>query len=402
MAMTEPFQKSIPMGIPSIELKDVQLPAVFGHQGKQKLSVTTSETSGDSSSSSNDSSSDSSSNSTSKSCDEMADCSTESSTESNVFESFQYSEENANDEFSELLTATNFVADEKIYPNSRFTVVETLSMLFSWFASFPGISKEALSRLLFLLHSFILPEGNILPESYGQAHLRLKQHLTDMEVYDCCPNDCLLFRNQYATFDHCPKCRNDRFIPNTKQAYKKFKYLPLLPRLRRMFSCSKVSEMIQEHNLSDASVAKDIHDSTAWKHLYSATGPFKGDARYLSFAICADGMNPFSKEKTTYSMWPITLSLLNFPPTIRTKFSSLFLIGIIPGKKEPKDLNPYLQLLTDELLDLPNHPLYDAFKGEWFTPHATVLLNILDYPGQNKIFKTTGTFAYYVFLLCVV
>ena len=88
-------------------------------------------------------------------------------------------------------------------------------------------------------------------------------------------------------------------------------------------------------------------------------------------------MNPFLKEKTSYGMWPITLSLLN----LRTKPSSLFLVGIIPGKKEAKQLDPYLELLTDELLDFPNHELYDSFKGEWFNPHATVLLHILDYPG---------------------
>ena len=101
-------------------------------------------------------------------------------------------------------------------------------------------------------------------------------------------------------------------------------------------------------------------------------------------------MNPFSKEKTSYSMWPIVLSLLNLPINIRTKPSSLFLVGIIPGKREAKNVDPYLELVTDELLDLPNHELYDSYKQEWFKPYGTVMLHILDYPGQNKVFKTTG------------
>ena len=42
--------------------------------------------------------------------------------------------------------------DIKLYLNSTFSLIVTLSFLFSWFSCFPGISKEAFGCLLFIFH----------------------------------------------------------------------------------------------------------------------------------------------------------------------------------------------------------------------------------------------------------
>ena len=63
----------------------------------------------------------------------------------------------------------------------------------------------------------------------------------------------------------------------------------------------------------------------------------------------SDGTNPFSKEKVAYSVWPITLEILNLPHQIRRLPRSIMLAGIIPGKSEPQNLDPYIEILVDEL-----------------------------------------------------
>ena len=78
---------------------------------------------------------------------------------------------------------------------------------------------------------------------------------------------------------------------------------------------------------------------------------------------------------------------LNFPLDIRAKTKSLLLVGIIPGQKEPKNLDPYLNILID---DISGHTLLHSFKDEHFTLKANILLHILDYPGQNKVFHCNG------------
>lgn len=59
--------------------------------------------------------------------------------------------------------------DIKLYPNSAFSLIVILSLLFSWFLSFPGNSKEAFGCLLFILHNYLLPLGNVMPSIYVQA-----------------------------------------------------------------------------------------------------------------------------------------------------------------------------------------------------------------------------------------
>ena len=86
---------------------------------------------------------------------------------------------------------------KETFTNSQLTVAETLALLFSWFASFPGISKEAFGHLLFLLHSFMLPKNNNLPSSYYEAHCIIKRNLTEVQEYNCCPNDCILYTKEY-------------------------------------------------------------------------------------------------------------------------------------------------------------------------------------------------------------
>lgn len=58
-------------------------------------------------------------------------------------------------------------------------------------------------------------------------------------------------------------------------------------------------------------IMSDLHQSPAWISKYDNNGPFQGDPHGISLALCTDGMNPFSEHSTTYSMWPITLTILN-------------------------------------------------------------------------------------------
>ena len=92
---------------------------------------------------------------------------------------------------------------------------------------------------------------------------------------------------------------------------------------------------------------------------YDKAGIFNGDSRGVSLALCTDGVNPFSHNKVSYSMWPIMITLLNLPRKFRNRFGSILLTGIIPanGTKEPKNLNPYLDILVDELIELSSATL---------------------------------------------
>ena len=155
-----------------------------------------------------------------------------------------------------------------------------------------------------------------------------------------------------------------------------------------MFRTKKLAEVIRAHinTQGTTSFMHDIHDSPTWKSAYSTNGIFEGDPRGLLLAFSTDGVNPFSHNRITYSMWPIMLTLLNLPREIRNDFGSILLLGIIPGNgsQEPKNLDPYLEVFIDELLLLSGSTLFDAYQSTPFQLKVDVLLYVLDYPGLGK------------------
>ena len=278
----------------------------------------------------------------------------------------------SSDGFSEFQIPDSFefteIKEEMLYPGSSVSLLSTLSILMTWFTDYPSLSKQAFSQLLYLLHKFILPPSNNLPSSYTKAYSLVKHHLIEPQEFHVCINDCVVFRKEYKDLTCCPICGSNRYEDDSQQPLKRFKYLLLLPRIQHMFATPNVSELLQSHSIhrTQTKVVCDIHDSDAWKQWYAKNGCFAGNARGICFALCTDGVNPFSHVKCQYSMWPIMLNVLNFPLDIRAKTKSLLLVGIIPGRKEPKNLDPYLNILIDDINDISGHTLLDSLKDEPF------------------------------------
>ena len=104
--------------------------------------------------------------------------------------------------------------------------------------------------------------------------------------------------------------------------------------------------------LASKQTMTDLHQSHIWKERYEKNGPFKGDPRGICLSLCTDGTNPYSKNKASYSMWPIMLTIFNLPFPCRIRPQSILLAGIIPGKSEPNNLDPYIGILVDEIIQL--------------------------------------------------
>ena len=291
---------------------------------------------------------------------------------------------------------TSGIAATPLYNGSTLTTLQSLVQYFSWFCEHPAISKAALSSMLAMQQSLLPPDNN-LPMSYEAALAAIEPYLVQPIVYDACKNDCIVFRCAYSSLSKCPKCGSERYISEqSKIAVGRFTYLPLKPRLQRLFGNHNMAQILQSHCIVhdyDDDIIFDIHQSVSWKTAYSCNGMFKEDYRGISLALCVDGVNPFAHNRVSYSMWPIMLTLLNLPRILRNKFGSIMLVGIIPsnGAQEPQSLNPYLDILVDELLELSSYTLYDAYQNAPFECKLAVLLYVLDYPGICKTMSVVGS-----------
>lgn len=74
----------------------------------------------------------------------------------------------------------------------------------------------------------------MLPESYSQARSAISNAIVNVQEYDCCINDCVIFRQcsegSFESLTHCPECDTERYHPQTKVARKTFKYIPIGPK----------------------------------------------------------------------------------------------------------------------------------------------------------------------------
>jgi len=292
-----------------------------------------------------------------------------------------------------------------LYHGSSVTVLQALAGYFSWFTEFPAISKSALSSIL-NINKNILPCPNNLPGSFVEAMKFIKPFLLPLVTYHVCVNDCIIYRKteryDYSKLQVCPVCGASRYSSN-KQPVRKFEYFPLGPRWKRMYGNASISEVLQSHIKPRNHVMKDVHDSPSWLYAFSENGISGSDPRAILLQLSTDGVNPFSSNKVLYSMWPIMISNINLPRYIRSFFGNIMLAGIIPAQRgggEPKNLDPYLEIVVDELLSLCGIHIYDAFNKESFSFKAALLNYVLDYPGCAKTFNAAGPTALQACMWC--
>ena len=57
----------------------------------------------------------------------------------------------------------------------------------------------------------VLSSDNVFPGDCEEAKKLLKMLGVEYISYHACPNDCILYRGEYADKDICPKCGHDRY-----------------------------------------------------------------------------------------------------------------------------------------------------------------------------------------------
>lgn len=87
-------------------------------------------------------------------------------------------------------------------------------------------------------------------------------------------------------------------------------------------------------------------------------------------------------------MWPLILTWINLPRTIRQVMGPMLLMH--PKGCELKTLEPYLEILIEELLDLTEFPLQNAYIGAPTTVKVALLQFLCDIPAYSKLLHLSG------------
>ncbi|KAI0494048.1 hypothetical protein KFK09_024179 [Dendrobium nobile] len=204
------------------------------------------------------------------------------------------------------------------------------------------------------------PADNIIPSDlYRTKKLVSKLGLTATKI-DCCINGCMFYYKDDAAEVICRSCNAPRFKQNSgKQrrpkkdvSYSRLFYLPIIPRLQRLYASMSSAGHMRWHKekIAKSDVLSHPSDAEAWKHFDRVHPSFAAEPCNIRLRLCTDGFTPYSQTATPYSCWPVILTPYNLPPEMCMTTPFMFLTLIIPGPHNPKaKIDIYLQPLIDDL-----------------------------------------------------
>ncbi len=294
-------------------------------------------------------------------------------------------------------------ADRKLYEGAseNQTVLRSVAKHVMIHIKNHGFTQKAMDEI-FKTHKFDLPEGNCFPSNWREAKGMLKDSIVPLKKYDCCLNDCMIYRKvlggaDYSKLTECPMCHEPRYKNGTKAANKIFTYMPIKQRLQRYFGDTNISRLLHTGKLNGnaAEIMKDFQDGKSFRSWFSTEGIFADNAdASFPLGLFADGQNPNRDTNTCRSMWPLLVTLFSLPPEYRTVLGPLMVIGVIPGNPEtggePLSLDPYVEVFVDEILEIDGSVMYSSLKGKSVEVKASLLFITADLPAASKLCHTTG------------
>ncbi|XP_066925721.1 uncharacterized protein [Clytia hemisphaerica] len=283
------------------------------------------------------------------------------------------------------LFETHPAAKTPLFLDADISVLDHIFLEFRKFVSHPSYAKATVSESFRNDKLFKLPKPNESCSSYEEAKAKIKDFLIPIQTFKACEKDCVVFRNELSSAKTCPKCGS------SKTKSKTFKYFPIGPRIARLYQNENLVRILQAHTTRPKDgYLRDIWDTSRWENWFDEDGEFKGDDDGVVLNFCSDGVNPFKTMHHVYSMWPLMLSILNFPPALRKSVGGIMLVGIIPGngRKEAFHVDPYFEILVDELMVLSDcQTFHPGYMEAPVRIKVRLLQYVLDFPAISKVLQ---------------
>ncbi|XP_074297920.1 uncharacterized protein LOC141628719 [Silene latifolia] len=251
-------------------------------------------------------------------------------------------------------------------------------------------TDQSFTALLELLMDILLPD-NVLPNNTYEAKKILCTMGLRYEKIHACPNDCILYLDEFESLKICPECNVSRYKKKEGVPANVLWYFLIIPMFKRMYSNPEVAEKLTWHKFGrkkDDGLLRHPADSPQWRFIDGKFLDFGKEERNLCLQFSTDGMNPFRSPSSSHSTWPVMLVTYNLPPSLCMKRKFIMLSMIISGPKQPEnDIDVYLKPLIDDskLLWEKGVEVFDASRNEMFNLRAMLFCTIQYYPAYGNL-----------------
>ena len=277
---------------------------------------------------------------------------------------------------------------EPVYGGSGESRMQTGIVLMT-LASLYVVSDAFMTALLIYMAGTLLPTSNTLPRTCYELKIMIRRMGLEHERIDSCPNGHVLFKGKVnGALTECLCCQHRRYIENSNSVpYAVTKYFPLTLKLKRLYKCPKVAELL---NHSDgvqpgARYMTSVVDSFQWQEVSRMYPDFRDIGSNLHLGLVADGVCSHGNQSSKHSTWIILVCVYNFAGWLSTKKFFLNLSLLILGLKAPTSdtIDVYLKPLVRELLELwdgvPAVNMSKPVRQQQFTLRAMLLWSVHDF-----------------------
>lgn len=166
------------------------------------------------------------------------------------------------------------------------------------------------------------------------------------------------------------RCGTQLFRANNRQRpFRSYGYTSLKEWIARLLSRPGIEKAIDETRrksqpaFDPQAPIRDIHESKAWKTFQGPDGQiFTAGRDNLTFGMFVDAINPYGNRQAGKhaSITFLIMTCLTLPFEMRGLPENIFLVGIVPGPKEPSldQINSILQPIVDQLQEFWNPGVY--------------------------------------------
>lgn len=317
------------------------------------------------------------------------------------------------DEFEDLFDDLDEEFERELAETEHIISDYDMDMMsfFAYKNSGAGITNDAYRKLS---HLPALKRRNVEVPSYKAAKRRVEFLSAVKPVeYDCCINSCCCYAGPNADKTTCPHCNEPRYTKSNSPR-RRFRYLPITPRLKGFYSNAQMSEKMRYRHTSqqpgerDPDKVKDMMDGTHYQHLTRTnvvvdgkeySHKFFDNHHDVALGLSTDGFAPFRRRSKT--CWPIILFNYNLPPEIRFWLKHILCLGVIPGPHKPKDYDSYFWPALEELLRLAiGVPAFDVGDMKSFRLRAYLIAIFGDIPAVAMIMRMKGHNAFLPCRMC--